>query len=326
MAKALNSRIVLQDERVRIRWQGEPDEMIVSFNIAPLFDQQNEVQELVVAFADISAKVEAEKKASLQQEQLIRADRMISLGILTSGIAHEINNPNTFILSNAELLAEAWQVAGKILDHYYQENGEFYLGGLPYSVFRSKAEPLCSRIVEGASRIKYIVQELREYSAQEAADLTTGINLNSVIQSAQILLGNMIKKSTYHFTMDLAENLPLITGNFHRLEQVIINIIQNACQALPDPSRKLTIQTRYELETGCVVFNCLDEGTGIPEHELGHVMDPFFTTKREIGGIGLGLSISSNIVRVHGGEIFISSSCQTGTNVRIELPVSTNDG
>lgn len=325
VSKAVRNGAVIQDERVRVRWKGEKDERILSFNIAPIFSTDRQVQELVVAFSDITATVVAEREASLQQEQLIHADRMISLGILTSGIAHEINNPNTFILSNAELLAEAWQVTGKILDLYYEDNGEFYLGGLPYSIFKNKAGPLCSRIVEGASRIKYIVQELREYSAHETGELSAHIDLNAVIQSAQILLSNMIRKSTYDFSMSLAAELPPVRGNFHRLEQVIINIIQNACQALPDPERRLAIETLHERDTGKVVFLCTDEGVGIPEQELGHVMDPFYTTKRDIGGIGLGLSISSNIISKHGGEILITSG-PCGTTVRIELPVMKDGG
>lgn len=325
VAKAIRNAVVIQDERIRGRWKVDNDESIFSFNIAPIFDSQKQVQELVVVVANITAKVVAEQEASLQQEQLIRADRMISLGILTSGIAHEINNPNTFILSNAELLSDAWQVVSKILDRYYEESGEFYLGGLPYSTFKDKARPLCSRIVEGSIRIKYIVQELREYSAQETGEISAQVDLNAVIHSAQILLSNMIRKSTYHFSMNLATDLPPVCGHFHQLEQVIINIIQNACQALPDPEKKLTIETCYARDTGKVIFNCLDEGVGIPEQDLGHVVDPFYTTKRDIGGVGLGLSISSNIINKHGGDIFITSDGLTGTSVRIELPV-LNDG
>lgn len=271
---------------------------------------------------DITDKRDAEAALLREREQLVMADRMISLGILISGVAHEINNPNTFILSNAEMLAEAYQSTERILDRYYEENGEFYLGGLPYSTFREKVPQLCTHIMEGSRRIKRIVQELREYGAKGPDDLRQLVELNAVIRSAQVLLGNMIKKTTDRFTVEMADETPPVRGNYQRLEQVIINVIQNACQALESRDQAIAVRTFFDSDTGEVIFSCRDEGRGIPPEELRRVTDPFFTTKREIGGMGLGLSISSNIVREHGGRMELASRIGEGTEVTVTLPTA----
>ena len=244
---------------------------------------------------------------------------MISLGILTSGIAHEINNPNTFIMSNAELFSDAWKQASVVLDLYARENGDFLIGGLPYSRFREKAPILSYRILDGSRRIQRIVKELRDYSCLQSDNIKTSVDINEVIRSAEILLSNMIKKSTHRFELKLSTTLPKVRANFQRLEQVIINIVQNACQALPDPDRGITIMTSYDTAHDQVLVECRDEGSGIAEQDLGHVTDPFFTTKRESGGTGLGLSISSTIIRDLGGTMELSSDSGKGTTVLLRL-------
>ena len=130
----------------------------------------------------------------------------------------------------------------------------------------------------------------------------------------------MIKKSTHRFVLDIDDEVPDIRGNFQRLEQVVINILQNACQALPDPNRRIYISTSFDSVSDRVVIICRDEGIGIPKQDLGHVMDPFFTTKRDSGGTGLGLSIASTIVRELRGTIEFSSQPGHGTTVIIRFP------
>lgn len=309
----------LQDARCGLQW---PDghQVLLSINIAPVFDESGRIVEMVTTLEDITQKIRAEQEAALRQRQLFLADRMISMGILTSGVAHEINNPNTLILSNAQMLADAWTEAVTILDEYHRENGEFLIGGFPYSKFREKLPTLGSRILEGSRRIKRIVKELRDYSRQESGEQWESVNVNEVIRSAQILLGNMIKKSTRCFAPDLDESVPPLRGRFQRLEQVIVNVLQNACQALDDETKGIFVATSYEASSEKVVIVCRDQGVGIPEQHLNHVMDPFFTTKRDCGGTGLGLSICSTIVQELEGTIEISSEPGRGTTVTLKFP------
>jgi signal transduction histidine kinase len=131
----------------------------------------------------------------------------------------------------------------------------------------------------------------------------------------------MIKKATQNFSFKPGRNLPLFEGNFQRLEQVFVNLIQNACQALPDNSKKIEISTIFEIIKTQIVIKVEDEGIGIEEKNLKYIFDPFFTTKRDIGGTGLGLSISSQIIQEHGGSLMVESTVGKGTTINIILKV-----
>ena len=255
-----------------------------------------------------------------QQRQLIQADKMAALGTLISGVAHEINNPNAFILSRAQILESVLGAAEPILEAYYRENGDFLLGGLDYSELRGDLSSLGAGIVSGAMRIKTIVNELRRYARPSDGDMTETIDINTVIQSAVTLLSNMIRKSAPNLILDYGDKLPWIGGNFQRLEQVFINIIQNACQALPSPDRGIRVTTEALSPENHIRVTVRDEGVGIPEAAIHRVTDPFFTTKRESGGTGLGLAISETIVAEHGGHLEVTSAPGAGTTVTVRLP------
>ena len=137
-----------------------------------------------------------------------------------------------------------------------------------------------------------------------------------------MLVRNLLDKCTARFTLDLDSSLPRVTGNFQQLEQVVINLLTNACQALPDRDRGVAVATRFHAASARLSLEVRDEGVGIPTKNLAHVMDPFFTTKQSKGGTGLGLSISYNIVKNHGGDLAIASLPGTGTTVTVSLPVA----
>jgi polar amino acid transport system substrate-binding protein len=130
----------------------------------------------------------------------------------------------------------------------------------------------------------------------------------------------MIKKSTHRFSVTYGENLPILEGDSQKLEQVIINLIQNACQALTDMNRRILVTTAYQKVSDHVVIEVADEGTGIPEEVLPRIMDPFYTTKWSYGGTGLGLSVSLSIIKEHGGNIDIKTLRGKGSTFRVTLP------
>ncbi|MGD9052096.1 MAG: 7TM diverse intracellular signaling domain-containing protein [Desulfobacterales bacterium] len=270
---------------------------------------------------DITERKKSEEQAKLHQQQLMQASKMVALGTLVSGVAHEINNPNNFIMLNSPILKEAWENAMPILEKYYEENGDFIMGGMKFSEMRDNIPALFSGISDGSKRIKRIVDDLKNYVRNDSADLTQPIDINAVIKSAVSLLTNMIKNTTHNFSIEKGNDLPVLKGNFQRLEQVMINLIQNACQALPDNNRGIYISTAYDQNNSNIVVTIRDEGVGMPPETVEHIMDPFFTTKHDAGGIGLGLSISSRIVEEHGGTLRFSSEPGAGTTATITLPI-----
>jgi PAS domain S-box-containing protein len=270
---------------------------------------------------DVTERKKMEEQAKAHQQQLMQAEKMVALGTLVSSVAHEINNPNNFITINAPILKEIWEQVLPILDEYDEKEENFTIGSLRYKEIRERIPLLLAGISDGSKRINEIVQDLRGFLKKDATDMNQYVDVNGVLRSAISLLSYIINKSTSHFLCNYGNNLPKLKGNSHRLEQVIINLIQNACQALADTRRSIFLSTSYDERTSSIVVNVQDEGVGIPPEVLPRITDPFFTTKSASGGIGLGLSISSRIINEHGGTLIFSSEPGKGTNAEIILPV-----
>jgi len=261
------------------------------------------------------------KELRQQQQQLIQIDKMASLGILISGVAHEINNPVGLILYNIPVLSRIYTVAMENLEDQYQENGDFMIGGLQYSMIRKEIPQMFIEMREGAKRIKRIVEDLKDFARVESSDLSAVVNLNEVTQAAIRLVDNSIKKSTSHFKVRYCKETPEFKGNSQRIEQVIVNLVLNACQSLPSQESGIFLKTRVHASTNEVSLEVRDEGCGIPDEHLPHLKDPFFTTKRGHGGTGLGLSISTGIIEEHQGQLNISSVHGKGTTITLALPM-----
>ena len=274
----------------------------------------------LITCRDITEKREAEREANLKQEQLVQAGKMVSLGILVSGVAHEVNNPNNYIMLNSQLLSRMWAGAIPALDRYYDDNGDFTLGGLKYSQARDRVPRLFESVLEGSERIKRIVKDLKDYARHDSTEMDQAVFINSVLKHSLNLLANQIKQATYNFEVHYAHGRPMVRGNYQKIEQVIINLVQNSCEALPEKNCAITVITRLDAESGSAVVEIVDEGSGISRTDLPHVTDPFFTTKRDIGGTGLGLSVSHKIVSEHNGTLEFLPRNGKGTRAVLTLP------
>jgi polar amino acid transport system substrate-binding protein len=262
----------------------------------------------------------ANEEARIRQQQLVQADKMISLGILTSGVAHEINNPNHSILSNVTALSDVWKGVLPILDRFYEDFGDFVLGGFEYSECRDKMPGMFANALAGSKRIELIVTELRDFARSDPTERMAPTDVNAIVHSAVILMSSMIKKHTDCFSVELAQDLPTVTGNFQRIEQVLVNLIQNACQALPDRDRAITVFTRHDRPAGRVIIEVVDQGAGIAGENIAKMGTPFYTTKIDTKGTGLGLWISTNIAYEHGGTLTFTSREGEGTRAILSLP------
>ncbi|MFH1154785.1 MAG: PAS domain S-box protein [Pseudomonadota bacterium] len=291
-------------------------EKLEEISVYPVLDKNHHAWAAIIRINDISRQRQMEK-------ELCQADKMISLGVLVSGVAHEINNPNNFIMLNTPVLWEAWKGIVPVIEKYYKENGDFSISGLPYSQMRDEIPQLFSGISNGASRIQRIVQDLKNFARQDDSDNDKSVNINQIIKESIRMTGNLIIKTTDHFKVEYGKHLPWIKGNKQKLEQVLINLIQNACQALPDKTKGIFISSSLMMNSGEIMIEVRDEGVGIPESLLGRIMDPFFTTKRREGGTGLGLAVSSNIIKSHGGRIIVASEVNKGAVFLVVLPITS---
>jgi len=260
-------------------------------------------------------------KQKYLQQQLMQADKMIALGTLVSGVAHEISNPNNYILLNSEILSRAWRDINPIIEQHNKKNKDFLLAGVPYSEAKKNIPQFISDIHQGAGRIENIVKNLKDYAHPIQQDQMEKIDVNAVIQSAINLIENQIRKLTNKFSVEYNHSLPPIRGNFQRLEQVIINLLLNSSQALSDKSKGISVSTGYQRNSEYIQIQVKDEGEGISSANLTQITNPFFTTRRDSGGLGLGLSICSTIIKDHGGELQFDSKPRKGTTATITLPI-----
>ncbi|NIA30898.1 MAG: PAS domain S-box protein [Actinobacteria bacterium] len=283
-------------------------------------DVNGEINGIISVVSDISKRVQAEREAKIRHEQLIQADKMVALGTLISGVAHEINNPNNFIMINISILERAWKSVIPALDEYYGENGGFNVAGMPYKQMKTEFHEICADIMEGSKRINSIVSDLKKYSGKNENTLLEQVDINEIVSSCIHLLGSNINKFTDHFSVQYGENIPAIQGNFQHFEQIIINLIQNACQALPDRTKGVFVSTGFNKKEQVVEIEISDEGCGIAPVNLARIFDPFYTTKREQGGTGLGLCVSNSIIQKYKGSLHFTSKPNQGTKAKIVFP------
>ena len=274
---------------------------------------------------EVAERRHAEAELRDRQQQLVQADKMAALGILVSGVAHEINNPNGLILLNMPVMIEAFQDVEPILEEHFQASGDFDCAGLRYSRMREALPRLMGQMLESSRRVKVIVEDLKDFARQQEPGVTTEVDLNQTVRTALRLMTNLIDKSTQHFSVSYGAELPPVRGSAQRIEQVVVNLVMNACQALPGTDHAVELATFVSAEENSVVLEVRDQGTGIAPEHMSHLTDPFFTTKRESGGTGLGLSVSTGIVKEHGGSLAFSSRQGGGTTARLALPIPAEE-
>jgi two-component system, NtrC family, sensor histidine kinase HupT/HoxJ len=255
------------------------------------------------------------------QAQLVQQEKMASLGRLIAGVAHELNNPISFIVGNVHVLTK------------YRERLEAYLGVIHQGVDESEREALRRSLridtlmadlpaliagtQEGAQRVADIVKSLKRLSFSQAG-AAQPVNLAEIAENAVqwVIKGRNAPPVP---DLDLAEIL-LVPGHAGQLHQVMVNLMENALDAVDGQGNDARITVNGRFTSGTVVVEITDSGPGIPTENLGKVFDPFFTTKPVGQGTGLGLWISYGIVRDHGGELSAENVTGGGARFRLTLP------
>jgi len=273
---------------------------------------------------DIAERKKIEEEKRKHQEQLLQTDKLVALGTLVSGVAHEINNPNSSIMLGLPILKQGWDGALPILDSYLKANGDFLIAGIPFIMFKSYVSDIMRDISKCSERIKVIVNDLKNFSRFDSGELSDHVDVGGVIHASIKLINSQILKCTNKFQVKIEDDMPCVFGNIIRLEQVFVNLIQNACQALTCSDQAIVISVNYNLDQQNIQVLIEDEGCGISKFNMKQIFDPFYTTKRGVGGTGLGLSVSLKIIEEHKGSIDFYSNEGKGTQVVILLPVIQN--
>jgi two-component system, NtrC family, sensor kinase len=301
--------------------------MISSFQISVMLERRSAQKKLEKNFKEIKLAHDELKQA---QTQLVQSEKMASIGQLAAGVAHEINNPVGFVLSNMGTIKEYCQSIFKVFAGYddvlacpsventnklqaliKQEDIEF---------IRNDVSLIIKDSEEGLVRVRDIVANLKSFARVDSDDNLV-FDINECVDNTLKVVWNELKYQT-RVIKELSENLPKVTGQSNQIGQVIMNLLMNAKQAI-EGDGEIHIRTYLEDERVCI--SVADNGKGIPENVIKKIFDPFFTTKPVGVGTGLGLSISYGIVEKHRGDIDLHSVVGQGTTFIVRLP-AVQDG
>ncbi len=230
-----------------------------------------------------------------REEQIIQSKKLASIGVLVSGVAHELGNP----LNNIDMLAQTYI---ELKDDLTVEDSIDYM----------------NKILEQSNRIRGIIRELLEFSKPKAPHFEQ-VDVNDLVKRCHQLVYNMMHVSGIDSQLELAEDLPAVYIDPHKMQSVFVNLFTNAIQAM-SPGGVLTVKTQIASSPGYVAIVVQDTGKGIPHDLLPHIFDPFFSTKG-VGGTGLGLFVSHGIVTRNRGQITIDSEVGVGTTCVVKLPI-----
>ena len=275
-------------------------------SISPILNEKGEIIGTVHIIKDITLRKKAEQKLADAyqelkdtQEQLIQSAKMAAIGQLATGISHELNQPLTGVKGFAQSV------------HMELEEGN----------------PLredINKIIEQVDRMDKIIKNIRFFARKSEFELQE-MDINQAIESSVMLLNEQFKVHNIRLEKELGNNLPKIKGDANQLQQVFLNLITNARDAIDilkkSEGGQITIKSRLSEDNKNIEIQVQDTGCGIAQENIDNIFNPFFTTKSPDGGIGLGLSIAYRIIENHQGRIEVQSKVGAGTTFKITIPI-----
>ena len=282
---SLKSEALIVEEMALPHMEG-----IFQISVSPWYDKNNRLLGSIHVAKDISNEKQL-------QQQLIQSEKLSAIGELISGIAHELNNPLTGVMGYSQLLQ-----LRKDLDDRAKDN--------------------LLKINNLALRCQKIVQNLLSFARKQKPERTLS-DINDILEKTVELRSYELQVNNIELTRELDRNLPKTIADAHQLQQVFLNILTNAEQAMLEAHGKgrLTIRTRSAAQNSRIIVEVIDDGPGIAENYLTRIFDPFFTTKEVGKGTGLGLSLSYGMIKEHGGNIYARSRLGEGATFVVELPI-----
>ena len=251
------------------------------------------------------------KRAAALQLRMVHMERMVALGTLSAGVAHEINNPLAYVLANLNCMGE------RLPDMAEQARDPAQAGRLAAEL--QELADMVRDACTGAAKVRDIVRDMRAFARKDDHDLRTPVCVEAVLEQSISMAWNELRHRA--LLVRSFERTPPVLANATRLGQVFLNVLINAVQAIPEGSATAhQIRVATTVARGEVEVRIEDDGIGIPPQDLQRVFHPFYTTKPVGAGTGLGLFICDGIVRGFGGSISIDSTPGKGTVVAIRLP------
>ncbi len=266
------------------------ERLIVNLSVIPLKDAAGTAYGSLLVMDDITEK-------SRMEEQLLQVEKLSSLGLLAAGVAHEVNTPITGISSYTQML----------------------LNQTPDSDHR---KPILAKIEKQTFRAAEIVNGLLNFARINGSELKD-LDINQLIEESLSLLDHQFRQSRIQVDSSLDRSVPPVYGNAGKLQQVLINLLLNARDAMPAGG---WIKIGTKKNDTMVIVDIVDTGAGITEENLKRIYDPFFTTKTTGKGTGLGLAVAYGIIQEHGGRIFVDSAPAKGTHFTLKLPTRRANG
>ncbi len=263
-----------------------------TLSAAMIYDDEGREVATVGSFVDLTERIEMERTLNQTQQQLLQSEKLAAMGRLTSQLAHELNNPIYGIMNTLELLKTEIK---------------------PDNRRRKLLDMSLSETV----RLADMLRKMLSFSKPDQEEKNFA-DINTIIEEMIILHEKMLQENTIRVAYELAEDLPHVYISKNQMRQVILNMISNARDAMPEGG---TLRFRTSREKDMIAIEVTDTGMGIPEEHVNRIFDSFFTTKDSVKGVGLGLSVCYGFIRDHGGDIKVKSKPGEGTTFTITLPM-----
>lgn len=255
--------------------------------------------------------------------QLVQSERIHQLGQLVAGVIHELNNPLTIVNANLHVLDEYVTQLSQLIAMYEAAGVtspeiQAYAEEIDLPYVQQDLPRILTSCQEGANRARSLVDELRRFSIANSPEIGP-VDLKGILHSTVRLVESSYRQKV-EFKLEV-DKLPPVMGITGQLQQVLMNLLINACQAIKE---KGVIHIRSRSEADCAVIEVQDSGEGIAKDVLPRIFEPYFSTKSPTDGTGLGLPISKRIVEKHGGRLDVVSSQGQGTTFTVVLPIEGN--